>query len=412
MRFLLILVFLCFSTLVVAQSNFKDGFIITNNNDTIYGLIDFRTNKVNSEICRFKLSEDQKEEVYRPGEIEGFRFIEEGKYYVTRTIDIKKVPRTVFLEFLVEGETNLYYYLDGRTDYYFFETKDKEMIAARKKEPDHLQYTNLNEYTDIQYKHVLAYVFKDVWELSKKSQKAKFDRATMIEFTKEYHDKVCQNEQECIVFENNYKKQYFKFEFAPYIGIQHLDCALESRTNEIYLHSTAISPLLGVQVNLMIPQVSKSFGLLFDVAVAKTKIEAEQKLSYQDFYYERKTANLYTGLSLKYTYYKGKIRPSVHAGVIANTFLNPTSQYRIDVSSEIDEDWSYSRKNVLQATATFGYTFGCGAEYRFGKKGAVFFRLEYARLSVPLELNTGMDYLDFEGNNPFTLKQLKLGYIF
>ena len=66
-----------------SQSNYKDGYIITLDQDTITGLVDFRTDQTNARLCRFKRTEHAAEEIYHPGEIAGYRFIREGKYYVT-----------------------------------------------------------------------------------------------------------------------------------------------------------------------------------------------------------------------------------------------------------------------------------------------------------------------------------------
>ncbi len=52
-----------------AQSNYKKGYVITNKNDTIRGFIDFRTDKMNSSLCKFKRSENDYEQKFHPGEI-------------------------------------------------------------------------------------------------------------------------------------------------------------------------------------------------------------------------------------------------------------------------------------------------------------------------------------------------------
>lgn len=104
MKYIIIL-FLTFCTGIslYAQSNYKQGYIITNENDTINGLIDFRTDRANSNVCKFKKSEKSDEQVFHPGEILGYRFIKEMKYYVSRTVEIDKIKQTVFLEYLVQG---------------------------------------------------------------------------------------------------------------------------------------------------------------------------------------------------------------------------------------------------------------------------------------------------------------------
>ena len=61
MKTILLKIFLTstFSFLIItayAQSNYRPGFVISLQNDTIYGQIDFRTDKMNAKRCVFKPS--------------------------------------------------------------------------------------------------------------------------------------------------------------------------------------------------------------------------------------------------------------------------------------------------------------------------------------------------------------------
>jgi hypothetical protein len=53
--------FLCFGLLIAinsfSQSDYRKGFIITNKQDTIYGLIDYVSPSSNAQTCFFKRSE-------------------------------------------------------------------------------------------------------------------------------------------------------------------------------------------------------------------------------------------------------------------------------------------------------------------------------------------------------------------
>lgn len=64
---------------VCAQRNFRSGYIITLKQDTVYGQIDFRTDKVNAERCVFKLRTNTDPVTYLPFEIAGYRFTDDGK---------------------------------------------------------------------------------------------------------------------------------------------------------------------------------------------------------------------------------------------------------------------------------------------------------------------------------------------
>lgn len=100
-----------------AQSDFREGYIINNENDTTYGLIDYRGSMRSSKHCTFK-SDDASEQIkYSPSEIAGYRFTD-NKYYVSRTVKREEGASVFFLEFLINGKVDIYFYRDKGEDYY------------------------------------------------------------------------------------------------------------------------------------------------------------------------------------------------------------------------------------------------------------------------------------------------------
>ena len=111
----------------MAQTNPKPGYIITNAGDTIRGTIDFRTNEILSKKCVFWANGEGESKTYSPGDIESFRFDHNGKYFVTRRLNINGDPQLYFAEFMVQGKMNLYCVADKYVEYFFFEREDGEM---------------------------------------------------------------------------------------------------------------------------------------------------------------------------------------------------------------------------------------------------------------------------------------------
>jgi len=135
-----ILILFCFLFSINAQENYSPGYIITNTYDTIRGYIDYKTDIQNAKVCHFKTNLNDEEKSFLPGQIAGYRFTDAGRFYVTKSVKIKDSARTVFLEYLVKGIMNLYYYTEGSdasTDvnynkYYFFENEKGEMNSITK----------------------------------------------------------------------------------------------------------------------------------------------------------------------------------------------------------------------------------------------------------------------------------------
>jgi len=119
----LIIFFLVIIQHLTAQTDFRDGFIVKLNMDTVYGQVDYRGDALSAKVCKFKNNLITKVEEYSPYDIAGYGFID-GKNYVTKTLDmgeeIKILQQKYFVEFLVKGLVNLYFYRDDK-DHYFIE---------------------------------------------------------------------------------------------------------------------------------------------------------------------------------------------------------------------------------------------------------------------------------------------------
>jgi hypothetical protein len=111
MRKIILFVLLAISVVITkAQTNPQIGYVITNTGDTIRGIIDFRTNEKLSRQCDFWTNGGDVKTTYKPGDIEGFRFDHNGKYFVSRRLNVTGDPELYFAEFMVHGKMNLYVY--------------------------------------------------------------------------------------------------------------------------------------------------------------------------------------------------------------------------------------------------------------------------------------------------------------
>jgi len=95
MNIKLLLLSICFITLALqAQSKLMQGMVIKQNNDTVYGKIEFKNNILIGSTCRFQLKGDSLFTEYTPNDIKGFQFL------MDKTYESKQLPdgSTVFLE--------------------------------------------------------------------------------------------------------------------------------------------------------------------------------------------------------------------------------------------------------------------------------------------------------------------------
>lgn len=374
---------------IYAQSNYKEGYVITLENDTIYGWIDFRMDHINSVLCKFKERITEPEKVYHPGEIDAYRFINEGKYYVSRTVEIDSIEKKVFLEYLVQGMMNLYYLPDGN-GYYFFENKDGSLDAITKKPDEIIDNSKLK--VDNRYKGMLAYVFRDCPPLSVESSDAGFDRKSMIDYTKSYHDQMCSSGEKCIIFENDYKKKFTKFDFSFFSGFEFNEIKLLQIYDIYPPKMISFSPVIGAGLNISSPRFMKSLNFIFDVTLSKIVGACDFTHSYyvtfSQFNFSAIKSNMCGGL--EYIYHKGKIRPAINAGISYSHLYNIKSTIR-------NNSQAYTNL-ILPPKYSTGIKTGLGVDYQLKGNQYIIVRILYLK-----------HFENYDMNNTY---QLKLGYKF
>jgi hypothetical protein len=290
-----------------AQSNYQQGYIITNEQDTINGWIDFRTDKMNGEICRFKSELSDNEQIFLPKQIFGYRFLQSGKFYISKSVIIEDNPKTAFLEYLIHGVMNLYFYVSNDSDiagYYIFEDENNNIFTISKHVDKFITKSDGTTVLrkDNKYTTDLNFVFGDIKEISKKLPTAKFTHNTMIDFVKEYHYQICTTGEECIEFETLVDKNLLEFKFSVYVGNER-GRYKNNHSGEKY---TANALIIGGRVEIIIPRWHKSISALFDLSYARNEGIYNNNFSVSRFEID---------FGSKYTYHKGILRPTIEAGI-------------------------------------------------------------------------------------------------
>jgi hypothetical protein len=346
-----------------AQSNYVEGYIITKTKDTVRGWIDFRTDRMNAKICRFKSDLSVNEQQFYPTDIYGFRYIESGKLYISKTIEINNVSQMVFLEYLIQGIMNLYYYKDDSLNiigYYIFENEKGEMqiLTKRVDEFDRVKNSKINTYTnvlkkDYKYKNVLNYMFGNVEKVSTKISNAEFKHEAMIDITKEYHNQVCTTGEECIEFETRIDKKKIKLNFGIYAGYEWI-----SKKNH-YRNVKCDAFVVGGRIGLSIPRWNKSISTLLDLSYTRNIGNIEDYNLYFDYPLISKFKLDY---GFKYTYYKGIIRPTVETGISMSLEFYPSP---VGFNGEL-----------------FGGFVGAGIDFKVMKDSYIFILLNYSNTNI------------------------------
>ena len=207
---------LLFCMVCDAQDNPKNGYIITNNQDTIFGMIDYRTNEINSTQCYFKADDSQEYTLYKPNEIAGYRFTDNGQYYVSRNFNDED---WYFYEFIINGMLNLYCIQDGVDKIFYIEKEKTGQIVAYKE--DILMYRGENDLQNKQTKQKAQNLFSIISE----SEQARKDleigsmtKSKLIKLVKDYHEEMNTSSEDYIEFQTNNSINKKKWKFSVSAG--------------------------------------------------------------------------------------------------------------------------------------------------------------------------------------------------
>ena len=211
----------------------KPGYIITNQNDTIYGYIDFVKLSSCTYECSFKKNTADKPTIYTPGSIKAFRFTDaqyfiskqiptkafgnsDAQYFSTNTPVVEGEMKWVFLQWLIKGKANILAFNQDVSHTLFYLQQDKDSLVelpnsiAIKKTDDGTFEVHKKEYQGL-----LKYYLKDQPELSQQIESLKYDASSLVKLGKTYHVNACGN-ADCIIYQDKTAKTIFSI--APILS--------------------------------------------------------------------------------------------------------------------------------------------------------------------------------------------------
>ncbi|GAB3332092.1 hypothetical protein GCM10027429_11120 [Marivirga atlantica] len=334
------------------QADFKAGFIVNHVNDTIYGLIDYRGDLMMAEKCRFKQTKEANIEIYLPADINAYKFLD-GKYYVSKSYKGKQL----FLEFLVNGELDVFYYRDKAGDHYLVEKENKELTELPYSEGTRMQ--NDVEYAFKSTKHIglLSIYTEDAPEIHQNIQNLKEpNHKGLINIAKKYHEQVCTDGSECIVFE----KQLPLFSLGVELFVGNVTLA-KSLRKEV---DSEIKYFLqqGVLLHLWMPRTNEKLFFKTGLQRLHLKLDESGETEYK------------IPIHFQYVFPKWKVRPTASYGinfyvpaVITNSF-NIGSQFLITDKLRINliaEAEFFGEFVPFIPAHLFYYSFNGGLMYKF-----------------------------------------------
>lgn len=255
-----------------AQSNFRSGYIIKNEGDTIKGFLEYRMHSNNTVSCNFKKTENSSAINYEPKDVKGYRFDNDSFYQSKNLSDTS----TVFMEMLVWGEVDLYLYNER-----FFVQKGNSKLHELKIDVTEslVEGTRMNRYST-HHIGILNSLLSDCEKIKKRIPSIKLYEKQLTILIQDYN--VCVN-KEYIGFKDS--KPWIQFKPGLMVGISHSRFKMlssydfhRSYTGEF---SDYNSPMGGLTIKMNSPRISERLAIHLDVL-------------YQDFKFSRNVTRIGT----------------------------------------------------------------------------------------------------------------------
>ena len=383
--FLLYSVFsMLFSICLYAVTPYSKGYVVDNKNDTIYGLLEVGNNSINAQKCMFKDSVNLNEHIYSPEDINSYRF-SNGKYYVSKSLTGTDGIKKVFMECLVKGIVDIYYYSDKLDGRYFVDKGDGILVELKNTkftvvEDDKTYQRNKNEYIAI-----LSQIFQDSPKTCDELMSSELDYKSLTKLVVDYHKDKCTSDQ-CVVYEKKTNRE--KARFGIILGLNGVSLTRGKITDreEVFRNiqlNSLVYPSIGVYIELKFPYINNE--LLFAQYEASFWQEIHTGTTIQTYYstttndMKDTKFNFKNQLLLKYDLSRGKFRPFVETGfylkfALSSKFeLTRTLQY--DNSPKVYID-SYSGASPFLVNE-IGLVGGVGLKYKVSVKRELFIDLRY-----------------------------------
>lgn len=281
------------------QTDFKSGYVIKEIGDTLFGEIDYRGDIRMSEVCRFRENSNASELIFSPQEIYAYRFAG-GKYFISKEIN----GAIKFMEYLINGQVNIYYLRDSGGDHYYID-KNGERISEMTYEETvvRLETDRLNKtksYLKKSKKHIglLKLYMQDAPGVQNQIINfGKPNHKNLIKIAENYHNEVC-DDGECIIYEK--KLPPLKIELEVIGGLTFYNYEFNDLTK---------FKSFGIITHIWLPRTNEKlflrtgvfYSAIDESTISKTKYGLDRKIK--------------VPVQIEYLYPEGIIKPKFAFGI-------------------------------------------------------------------------------------------------
>jgi hypothetical protein len=333
-----------------AQTDFRPGYILPTDGDTLRGQLDFRGERRNSRLCRFRPAPDGAATEYRPEQLRGYG-VTGGAQYQTISVKVLRqtsatetdsVQQSLFAEALVLGPASLLYLHDPGDAARFFLRMHQQPARELRQRTEDVQVNGqtLRRKTD-EFRRTLAASMKDCYAVQPELTQVRLDHNSLIKVVRHYNECVGARPVVPVSAERRVRAR-----LALVVGGQR--SKLTYQPDERVLVTFPINKELSIDGN---PEPVVGLALQLSLAGLNRNLSGRVEALYesQAFRHQTTRPGVFSGTTvsqeirtqltqlqlpvfLRYTLPKGLIRPYVQAGAIGSYFMKAACEVRSKTS--------------------------------------------------------------------------------
>ena len=226
-----------------AQTNPKEGYIITNQNDTIHGTIDYLTETKSEHNCKFRKNGETEFKNYSPAQLKAYRSNNDDFYYVSKDIKIEENQDKLFAGYLVKGGMSLYHFLVLGKDYYLFEGENGE--TAQVMDASQVGYMNSSQKVESRKNMAqISRVFKEHPQELNNFNEGSFNDKDLSKIVVNYNNTYCKDHGDCVLYaqERCVNSQSIKVHILAGVGSQYESYNLKDNLGDSEQSGSIIAP--------------------------------------------------------------------------------------------------------------------------------------------------------------------------
>ena len=363
-RAIFLSVLFCITLISNGQSDFREGFVINQNQDTIFGQIKYKEANSNYHYCQFKGLDSQDIISYKAGEILGYGF-KNDKYFESKKIEaVDQTSETVLLEVLIRGMVTLYKY----DKVFYIEKGSYGLLKLSNKTTTETAGGAVTETESRNYIGILSVLLSDCTEISSGITRTSYGEKSFTDLIEKYNKSM---NSPVVIYKD--KKPWVHARFGIAGGLINSGIVLEASTN-LFDHlgpfGRSNSPLGGISFEILAPRFNEKISVHSDFLFSKSNYDSFN----EEDMFGKNTKNYVTidmthlkiPIGLRYTFQGKKLSTFLNIGLSETFTLSSKSDWIQEVRYVTLFD-TYQDKALVISKSEPGIWGGAGISKSIGK---------------------------------------------